>query len=78
MKLSLSTRAPRELRGAPSRRMQCSGGGFAIGLLGYLVLSAVFGSLPDDASLQGWWLAIGLVPATIGLCAGFALAGLVD
>lgn len=74
MKLSLSA-APR--RGS-SRRTEWAWCGFGAGLLGYVVLSAVFGTVPEDASLKALWLAVGLAPASMGLFAGFTLASLLD
>ena len=74
MKLSLSAAPRRE----SSRRMEWSWCGFGAGLLGYVVLSAVFGTVPEDASLKAMWLVVGLAPASMGLFAGFTLASLLD
>lgn len=74
MKLSLSTPTGR----VSAKRIEWSWCGFGAGLLGYVVLSAVFGTVPDDTSLKVMWLALGLVPALMGLCVGFTLAGLLD
>lgn len=57
-----------------SKRMEWSRYGFGGGLLGYVVASAVFGHMPDDASLRAVWLAIGFAPALVGSCVGFTLA----
>ncbi|CAG1017706.1 hypothetical protein BURC_02383 [Burkholderiaceae bacterium] len=75
MKLSLSA-APQ--RGSSSRRTEWSWCGFGAGLLGYVVLSAVFGAVPEDAWPKAMWLVVGLVPASMGLFAGFTLASLLD
>jgi hypothetical protein len=78
MKLSLSPHASREVLATSSRRTEWSWCGFGAGLLGYVVLSSVFGTLPNDQSLMALWLALGLVPATMGLAVGFTLARLID
>ena len=78
MKLSLSRQAPREVLATSSRRAEWSWCGFGAGLLGYVVLSSVFGTLPTDQSLMALWLALGLVPGSMGLAVGFTLARLID
>ena len=78
MKLSLSPHANREVLATSSRRTEWSWCGFGAGLLGYVVLSSVFGTLPNDQSLMALWLALGLIPATMGLVVGFTLARLID
>lgn len=78
MKLSLSPHADREVLATSSRRTEWSWCGFGAGLLGYVVLSSVFGTLPNDQSLMALWLALGLIPATMGLAVGFMLARLID
>lgn len=74
MKLSVSN-APAH---GSTRRNDWAYCGFGAGLLGYVVLSAVFGTVPEDASLRAMWLAVGLAPASLGLFAGFTLARLLD
>jgi hypothetical protein len=78
MKLSLSRQASREVLATSSRRAEWSWCGFGAGLLGYVVLSSVFGTLPTDQSLMALWLALGLVPGSMGLAVGFTLARLID
>ena len=78
MKLSLSRQASREVLATSSRRAEWSWCGFGAGLLGYVVLSSVFGTLPADQSLMALWLALGLVPGSMGLAVGFTLARLID
>jgi hypothetical protein len=78
MKLSLSRKATREVLATSSRRAEWSWCGFGAGLLGYVVLSSVFGTLPTDQSLMALWLALGLVPGSMGLAVGFTLARLID
>jgi len=78
MKLSLSRQANREVLATSSRRAEWSWCGFGAGLLGYVVLSSVFGTLPTDQSLMALWLALGLVPGSMGLAVGFTLARLID
>lgn len=78
MKLSPSPRASREVLATSSRRTEWSWCGFGAGLLGYVVLSSVFGTLPTEQSLMALWLALGLVPASLGLAVGFTLARLID
>ena len=77
MKLSMST-PDHQIRLASSRRSEWSWVGFGAGLLAYVVLSAVFGNLPDEEAQGGLWLALGLAPGLIGLCVGFTLATLID
>ena len=78
MKLSLSPHANREVLATSSRRTEWSWCGFGAGLLGYVVLSSVFGTLPNEQSLMALWLALGLIPAAMGLVVGFTLARLID
>jgi hypothetical protein len=78
MKLSPSRQATREVLATSSRRAEWSWCGFGAGLLGYVVLSSVFGALPTEQSLTALWLALGLVPALMGLAVGFTLARLID
>jgi bacteriorhodopsin len=78
MKHSMSTLAKRGVLATSSRRTEWSWCGFGAGLLGYVVLSAVFGTLPDDPSLKSLWLALGLAPAFMGLGIGFTLASVID
>ncbi len=52
--------------------------GFGGGLLLYVVVSAVYGALPDAAAARAAWLALGLVPAAIGFVIGTMLARFTD
>jgi hypothetical protein len=78
MKSSIATHAKRDVSYGSSRRSEWGWCGFGAGLLGYVVVSAVFGSLPDEESLKGIWLAVGLAPAFMGSCIGLALATVLD
>jgi len=78
MKFSMSRRPSQNVLATSSRRTEWSWCGFGAGLLGYVVLSAVFGSLPEDASLRSLWLALGLAPAFMGLGIGFTLSSVID
>ena len=78
MKLLSSPRAHREVLATSSRPAEWSWCGFGAGLLGYVVLSSVFGTLPDEHTLAAGWLALGLVPGALGLCVGLTLSRIVD
>jgi hypothetical protein len=78
MKYPMLDRTHREVLATSSRRAEWSWCGFGAGMLFYVVLSVVFGSVPDDTALKAAWLGVGLVPAAMGLCVGFTLSGLID
>jgi len=78
MKYQMLDHRQNEVLATSSRRAEWSWCGFGAGMLGYVVLSVVFGSVPDEASLKAAWLGFGLVPGTMGLCVGFTLARLID
>ena len=67
-----------EILATSSRRSEWSWCGFGAGLLGYVILSTVFGSVPDESDLKAAWLGIGLVPGFLGFFIGFSLAGVID
>ena len=78
MKTWTPTRARREVLATSSKRTEWSWVGFGAGLLGYIVVSVVFGGVPEDDALRAVWLGIGLAPASLGLCIGFTLAAVID
>jgi hypothetical protein len=78
MKYSLLAQTKREVLATSSKRTEWSWCGFGAGMLGYVLLSTVFGSVPDEDTLRAAWLAIGLVPGFMGFCVGYTLSGLVD
>lgn len=79
MKLqSAPVRPAREVLATSSRRAEWGWCGFGAGLLGYVVLSSVFGALPDERALTALWAALGLVPASLGLCVGLTLSRVID
>ena len=78
MKPWMFARARREVLATSSQRTEWSWAGFGAGLLGYIVLSVVFGVVPDDDALRATWLALGFLPGMLGLCVGFTLAAVID
>jgi hypothetical protein len=75
---SAPNRPAHEVLATSTRRSEWGWCGFGAGLLGYVVLSSVFGTLPEERALTAVWAALGLVPAGLGLCVGLTLARVVD
>ena len=78
MKTSTRRQARHELLATSSRRTEWGWCGFGAGLLIYVVLSVVFGNVPDDDSTRALWLSFGLAPAGMGFCLGFTVASVLD
>jgi hypothetical protein len=78
MKYPLFDHPQHEVLATSSRRAEWGWCGFGAGMLLYVVLSVVFGSVPDDAALKAAWLGVGLVPSVLGSCLGLTLALVLD